>query len=435
MSTLKFKAVFVFWAMVMARCLFSQITLEGVVSDNGGDAVQNGLVELTDLEDPARQFSDHTDAGGRYVISIGTGVEDVNPRSPGGFYLAQNYPNPFNPSTVISFELPRSAHIRIEIRNILGQRVRILYDGYQADPYGQVVWDATDDAGLGVPAGVYIYSLISEGIRIHRKMLLIDGGVGGSNSIVNKRLTDPNPVRKQLSDRYGFRISGTDLETYELPEILVDGNKVFNVTVFRTGAGMTVTDIDGNVYRTVKIGEQWWLAENLKVTHYRNGDAIPNVTDGTEWSGLTTGVYCNYDNNESFVSTYGRLYNWHAVNDSRNIAPAGWHVSRDEEWQSLVDYLGGDAVAGGKMKEAGYSHWQSPNTGATNESGFSALPGGYRDLDGYFNEMGYSAVFWSSTEDRPSIAWFRSLYYLHSGVYRSGNYKRSGFSVRLVRDN
>lgn len=138
----------------------------------------------------------------------------------------------------------------------------------------------------------------------------------------------------------------------------------------------TVTDYDGNVYQTVLIGDQCWMMENLKVTHYRNGDPIPHVTDGVTWGNLTSGAYCNYNNDEGNVATYGRLYNWYAVDDSRNIAPAGWHVPSDAEWQTLVDYLGGDAVAGGKMKEAGTTHWASPNTGATNESGFTALPGG-----------------------------------------------------------
>ena len=110
----------------------------------------------------------------------------------------------------------------------------------------------------------------------------------------------------------------------------------------------TVTDIDGNLYYTVKIGEQWWMLENLRVTHYRNGDAIPNVTDDAEWEGLSTGAYCDYDNDPANVATYGRLYNWYAVGDSRNIAPAGWHVPSDDEWQTLVDYLGGSSVAGGE---------------------------------------------------------------------------------------
>ena len=195
----------------------------------------------------------------------------------------------------------------------------------------------------------------------------------------------------------------------------------------------TVTDIDGNLYYTVKIGEQWWMLENLRVTHYRNGDAIPNVTDDAEWEGLSTGAYCDYDNDPANVATYGRLYNWYAVGDSRNIAPAGWHVPSDDEWQTLVDYLGGSSVAGGKMKEAGTTHWNPPNTGATNESGFSALPGGYRIHYGSF-DMGFYTYFWSSTEYSSSYAWYRSLNYINSQVGRDYYDKRLGISVRCVRD-
>ena len=207
---------------------------------------------------------------------------------------------------------------------------------------------------------------------------------------------------------------------------------------FTTEEGLqlgTVSDIDGNVYQTVKIGDQWWMAENLKVTHYRNGDAIPNVTDSTEWLTLITGAYCEYDNSSANVETYGRLYNWYAVTDGRNIAPEGWHVPMDDEWQILVDYLGGSSVAGGKMKETGTEHWNSPNTGATNESGFTALPGGYRSYDyGYYSGVGGSGAFWSSTEGGSGGAWARLLHYYGSVVYRASYGEQAGFSVRCVRD-
>jgi uncharacterized protein (TIGR02145 family) len=196
----------------------------------------------------------------------------------------------------------------------------------------------------------------------------------------------------------------------------------------------TVTDIDGNVYQTVKIGEQWWMAENLKVTHYRNGDAIPNVTDNTEWPNLSTGAWCSYNNDAGNVSTYGLLYNWYTVADSRNIAPAGWHVPSDAEWQVLVDYLGGASVAGGKMKETGTTHWYSPNTGATNENGFSALPGGCRNYVGEFNTIGGLAYFWSFTESSSASACSRYLNANNSDIVRSINTKQYGCSVRLVRD-
>ena len=195
-----------------------------------------------------------------------------------------------------------------------------------------------------------------------------------------------------------------------------------------------VIDIDGNVYQTIKIGDQWWMMENLKVTHYRNGDPIPNVTSG--WSTQTEGAYCNYNNDEGMAAVYGRLYNWYTVADSRGLAPTGWHVPTDAEMQTLSDFLGGDAVAGAKMKEAGTVHWLSPNTGATNESGFTGLPGGSRSNAGAYGYMGAYGSFWSATEYNSLRAWDRTLSYDNTDFppnheYR---YKKNGFSVRCVKD-
>ncbi len=207
-----------------------------------------------------------------------------------------------------------------------------------------------------------------------------------------------------------------------------------------------LTDINGNTYHIVKIGDQWWMAENLKVTRYSDGDSIPNVTDNSEWTGLSTGAYCAYNNDTSYVDTYGLLYNWYAVDDSRNIAPEGWHVPTDEEWKQLEMHLGmsqseADDTGyrgtdeGGKLKEVGNEHWNSPNTGATNESGFSALPGGSRHYyHGTFTNIGYSGYWWSSTEYSSARAWYRSLTFHRSDVYRYYGNKRPGFSVRCVRD-
>lgn len=220
----------------------------------------------------------------------------------------------------------------------------------------------------------------------------------------------------------------------------------FSVRCVKDVEDSTVTDIDGNVYQTVTIGSQVWMMENLKVTHYRNGDPIPNVTDGGTWGGLTTGAYCNYNNDQGYVATYGRLYNWYAVADSRNIAPAGWHVPTDEEWKQLEMYLGmSQAQAdtedwrgtdeGGKLKEAGTTHWASPNTGATNESGYTALPGGIRYYDGSnFDHIGYDAIFWSLTDISTTFAWYRILSFGESQVGRAPTSKKGGFSVRCVKD-
>jgi uncharacterized protein (TIGR02145 family) len=196
----------------------------------------------------------------------------------------------------------------------------------------------------------------------------------------------------------------------------------------------TVTDLDGNVYNTVTIGTQIWMVEDLKVTKYRNGDPIPNVTDNTSWSTLYSGAYCDFNNDTSYSSTYGKLYNWYAVNDSRKIAPAGWHVPTDAEWTILTTSLGGESVAGGKLKEMGLSHWVSPNTGATNEVSFTALPGGDRHNNGVFENFGTGGYRWCSSTYSTNIAWSRSIFYNSINVIRSAYYDQYGFSVRCIKD-
>ncbi|MFN5215052.1 MAG: fibrobacter succinogenes major paralogous domain-containing protein, partial [Bacteroidota bacterium] len=193
----------------------------------------------------------------------------------------------------------------------------------------------------------------------------------------------------------------------------------------------TMTDQQGNVYKTIVIGTQEWMAENLKTTIYRNGDAIANVTD-INWLNLTTGAWCFYVNNSQYDCPYGKLYNWYAVVDSRNLCPTGWHVPTDAEWTTLTSFLGGETVAGGKMKST--TGWNAPNTAATNESGFSGLPGGRRyNTNGYFL-VGYNGLWWSSSESSTTSAWLRDLYYASGTAYRYGSNKQDGFSVRCLRD-
>ncbi|KAB2878708.1 hypothetical protein F9K33_12155 [bacterium] len=196
----------------------------------------------------------------------------------------------------------------------------------------------------------------------------------------------------------------------------------------------TVIDIDGNVYRTITIGTQVWMVENLNVTRYRNGDSISKVTDDMEWATMATGGYCNYDNNDTNASTYGHLYNWYAVNSGNNIAPAGWHVASDSEWDILTTCLGGDSIAAGKLKEVGLEHWASPNTGATNATGFTALPAGARLNSGTFYHIGDRGIWWSATEYDAAYARYRSMYYDLTLVYKHNYVKTGGFSVRCVRD-
>ena len=200
-------------------------------------------------------------------------------------------------------------------------------------------------------------------------------------------------------------------------------------------APVGISDIDGNVYTSVTIGTQTWMVENLKTTKYRDGSSIANVTDGTFWAGLSTGAWCDYSNLAANGTKYGHLYNWYAAADSRNIAPVGWHVPTDAEWTTLTAYLGGESVAGGKLKEAGTLNWASPNTGTTNETGFSALPGGSRNGSGTFYNLGYFGNWWTATEYGAGSAWPRSMFCNLGDVSSYYGLKTNGFSVRCVRDS
>ncbi|MBS3768298.1 MAG: fibrobacter succinogenes major paralogous domain-containing protein [Candidatus Cloacimonetes bacterium] len=208
----------------------------------------------------------------------------------------------------------------------------------------------------------------------------------------------------------------------------------------------TVTDIDGNVYQTLVIGDQEWMIENLKVTHYRNGDPIFHVTNNSTW-GLSSGAYCVYDNTPSNADTYGNLYNWYAVADARGLAPAGWHIPTDDEIKQLEMYLGmspsqayntGYRGTDEGSKLAGrYDLWNNgslKNDPEFDSSGLSFLPGGFRRIySGHFNYMGYYSLFWSSTESNSHNAWYRRLYCSSTIVYRGYYNKQNGFSVRCVR--
>jgi len=176
------------------------------------------------------------------------------------------------------------------------------------------------------------------------------------------------------------------------------------------------------------------MIDNLKTTKYNDGTLITLVTDSIAWSTLVTGGCCWYGNNSSNGDPYGALYNWYAVNTGK-LAPTGWHVPTDSDWTSLTTFLGGESVAGDSLKEAGTAHWLPPNTGATNSTGFNALPGGNRRDNGAFYVIGYSGFWWSSTASNATHAWTRSMYCNGANVYRTNfNENTYGFSVRCVKN-
>jgi len=209
-----------------------------------------------------------------------------------------------------------------------------------------------------------------------------------------------------------------------------------------TGCGKNaIKDIDGNKYKTIKIGTQIWMAENLKTTHFNDGTSIEQISKYDDWKDLISPAYCWYANDSANKEVYGALYNWYAVN-TKKLCPKGWHVPTDEEWKALQIHLGDDGIAGLALKEAGNSHWRKPNSDANNSSGFNALPGGYRDYEGPFNLLRADAFWWTSSESRwysnpdstPHLAFYRNLRYDTNDIYRNASPKNFGFCVRCIMD-
>ena len=204
----------------------------------------------------------------------------------------------------------------------------------------------------------------------------------------------------------------------------------------------TMTDQEGNMYKTIVIGTQEWMAENLNTSIYRNGDAIPTNLDNAAWQNTTSGACAYYNDDPSYACPYGKLYNWYACVDTRQLCPVGWHVPSDSEWTLLTDYLGGESIAGGKMKSIGTIEgadgvWSSPNGLATNSSGFSGVPGGDRYYNGQayvFSIIGYNHQLWSSSEIDSNIVWIRYLYFYDGDAFRNNGLKQDGLSVRCLRD-
>lgn len=266
-----------------------------------------------------------------------------------------------------------------------------------------------------------------------------------------------------IYNSWGFSKNGKptltklDGSTFNAQRIGLSAGDIEIINILYTGPTMgqpcpgmpTITDYNGNVYNTVQIGNQCWMKENLQARNYRNGTTIPIIVNDTSWCGLSSGARCWYNNDSfTYAKTYGALYNWYAVDNNNGICPTGWHVPSDLEWKSMEIYLGmtlSDAdstdlrgtVEGCKLKEAGTLHWNSPNTGATNSSGFSALPGGLRwgyPNMGYFAGSGEGGNWWTSTAEEPGLVWYRSLDYINSGIFRFSSYVKFGYSVRCVRD-
>jgi uncharacterized protein (TIGR02145 family) len=237
---------------------------------------------------------------------------------------------------------------------------------------------------------------------------------------------------------YGYWWSSTETNASasSFMHLAYSTNQAYTTSSISKDKGMSVRLVKGDTPPPceILIGTQTWQCKNLNVDTYRNGDTIPQVTDPVEWSNLTTGAWCYYDNDPSTEAVYGKLYNWYAVNDPRGIAPTGYHVPTDTEWTTLQTFLGGNPGAGGKLKEIGTSHWQAPNAGATDQYGFTALPGGTRAVFGDFGGLNMVGYWWTASQTTTSNAWMRGVSFNNSNLYRDNFDKLIGYSIRLMKD-
>jgi len=255
----------------------------------------------------------------------------------------------------------------------------------------------------------------------------VDGSITNEIQNLNSVLVQGNSGGNQNISNIADPVNNQDAATKAYVDALFE-------ELYSEGA-LRVRDFDNNYYNTIKIGNQTWMAENLRTTHYNDGTLIDKVTDNGAWAGLTTAAYCWYANDSTANAfTYGAFYNWYAVNTG-NLCPIGWRVPTHDEWTTLTDYLGTASIAGGKLKETGTTHWSSPNTGATNETGFTARPGGSRGgLDGLMVGMTSLGFWWTSTQESTLDAWNRSVIDITDNVYSASPRKTYGYSVRCLKD-
>jgi uncharacterized protein (TIGR02145 family) len=243
----------------------------------------------------------------------------------------------------------------------------------------------------------------------------------------------PGAIKSSLDTLKDFAINTTYyVKAYATNSAGTGYGEQVEATLYLNHPEADVTDVDGNTYNTIRIGTQIWMKENLKTTHYRNGDPIPNISDDFEWSRQTSGAYCDYKNDPSISNTYGRLYNSYVMTDTRKIAPTGWRVPGQSDWLTLMDFLGDHCHD--HMQEAGSEHWKSANTTADNASGFTALPSGQRDAFSSFKALGYQAIWWNLVTRGRVVAMGADNKNNCGSFGDGGGVEISGYSIRCIKE-
>ncbi len=339
------------------------------------------------------------------------------------------YPNPSKGNVLFTFAAIARGKTTIELYSLPGRQVA------KTEFYSEPGWQSFQLSGL--KSGFYTVQITSERFQYTGKIISQSTSVDPVMIICQEESKGhPYPGNlKQKAAIVQMQYNPGDLLKFtgksgNYGTVYMDVPAESKTITFNF---VPCTDYDNNNYTVVQIGDQLWTAENLKTTKYSNGEDIPEVSDASQWMNLSTGAFCYFGNDPDNALIYGCLYNWLAAIDNRNACPVNWHIPSDDEWITLTSSLGGEAVAGGKMKETGIEHWFSPNAGATNESGFTAIAGGNRSY-GNFDSMGYGGSFWSVTAIDPIFAWGRDIFYYNTVANRHGTDKKSGLSLRCVKD-
>jgi uncharacterized protein (TIGR02145 family) len=384
-----------------------------------------------------------------YVASI----EEKEAIGENTFSVSQNYPNPFKGKTEFKLYLSEKEHINITVRDIAGRELEH-YEKTLKRGYHKFTFYSGNET-------YYLLTITGKQTTKTIKMLSVNSKTANKRKLVYNEYKDNTIGYKSYKDidNFGFA-PGDELEYTACSDMGVrtiadspTGNQtyIFQYAVGEPCPGTpTVTDADGNVYNTVQIGSQCWMAENLKTTTYGNGISIPHVTNDSIWRNITTGAYAWYDNDIGWENLYGGLYNWYATINVNGLCPTGWHMPSNNEWIELTDFIGGaDSPHGNELKSCRqldsplgdscntmeHPRWNQNNDDwGTDYYGFSALPGGNRNSFGTFNGLATGGNWWTSTVYSSTNAWYRSLYYFNGFVEAGDKNKIKGFSVRCIRN-
>jgi uncharacterized protein (TIGR02145 family) len=406
--------------------------ISGTVTDTGGTTlIPNAVVQL----EKGGQI-DTTDENGNFTLTTTTAILPVNSK------LLLSGMSARISGNVLNVTIAERSAVEVTTFDLNGKVISTMHKTLNAGSQSITLPQRS--------AGIYLYK-----VRAGNKELVLKGnsvdGVSSGN-IVSSQASSSTPLAKQATATVAINdVIAVTKDGYLNYRCVQYNSDTSGIAIKMIASAGTMTDTDGNIYQTVQIGTQVWTVDNLLVTKYNDGSAIPFVTDSAAWDSLTSPGYCYYNNTTDVdsIKKYGALYNWYAVNTEK-LAPAGWHVTTDSEWTVMQNYLiakgcnWDGTITGNKIAKslAAKTDWRTDTTtGAigcdltkNNSSGFSALPGGYRDIGGYFDVIGSDGLWWSATEVSASYAWYRYLLCGICYIVRINYIKSCGFSVRLVRD-